>query len=221
MEEATPVELQLARLDQEIAAGENDIREALTALATSSFEREEAARRLAETQDERVALRRKVEALHDDLKRHPRQTAFTYEGREYSRALAESDLRKKLCRMEALDASIASRTRILEAKGAGVGAGERTLIAMEERRAKLEVQAEGMRSEFEELKGLDQGGQLRIDSSRIAYAEGLAESIRRRLGVSRKMLETRQIVSDTCIDPTCGPNRSVTELADAALGRSR
>ncbi|MBI5368817.1 MAG: hypothetical protein HZA54_17410 [Planctomycetes bacterium] len=220
IEEAIPIEVQLGRLDQDVVATEGAIREGVKRVATSAFERDEAAQRRDQTRERRGGLLADVAALNADLKKCPKHPKFTYAGKEYTRAAVESDLRSKIEKVKVLEAHLASQERIVKIREAAVASEERDLIAIGERRSKLEIDAETLRAQHQELLALDTAGKAGMDTSRLAEAEKLALSIKRKLAIGRKMLETGQLVDEGGIHPVQIPDRSVTEMADEVLGQT-
>ncbi len=219
IEEAIPIDVQLGRLDTDVAGTETAIREGVKHVATAAFERDEAIERQDQLRDRRKGLLRDIEALSEHLKQSPSRQKFIYEGREFSRLAVEGDLRQKVEKVTVLDEHLKSQHQIVEIRSAGVASEERNLAALAGRRSKLEIQAETLRAEYEQLKSLDQAGKAGVDTSRLAEAEKLAQGIKRKLGISRKMLESGQLCDENGIRPVVVPERSATELADDLLAR--
>ncbi len=219
IEDAIPIDVQLGRLDQDVAGAEESIRECVRLAATAAFERDQAAERLEQLEDRRKGLLRDIAVMNEDLKKAPDRQKFVYDGREYGRFAVESDLRAKVGKAEVLGAHLQAQEKMVAIRSAGVANEEQKLASLAQRRSRLEIQSETLRAEYQHLTALDTAGKAGVDTSRLAEAEKLAAAIQRKLAISRKMIESGQLCDESGIRPVIVPQRSVTELADDLLYR--
>lgn len=213
----TPIEFDLKRLKTAIDDIEPQVRAAQKALAELDVAREYVQKdvaRLEQTLRETEQQMRQVRAMLGQ-----QLDSYVVSGTTYSRTQLENDLARRLDRFEELEAELNAKKEILKQQDAAFAAAEKKVLAFQRQKDQLLAQAERLRAELDLVRSQQAAGQVRVDDSRVAEAQKLAEDVEKRIKVLQRTTERES--RDSGLIDLPKDERPAIERFDARFGKQQ
>lgn len=184
--DAVPLEWELKRARQMIAALEPEIRDNATRIAREKIQVAALDRQLDDT---RVALAKAesdIKRLSDDLDSD--STVYSYAGRTYTSVQVKNDLGNRFKRFKTRQATAEKLEQMLSSREASLRAAHDRMDAMLGAKRQLEVEIENLQARVGALRVAQTSSQLNLDDSHLSYTRELLNEIATRIDVEEETM---------------------------------
>ncbi|HET6430400.1 MAG TPA: hypothetical protein VFJ30_18440 [Phycisphaerae bacterium] len=175
-------EVELASLKEDIARSEDGLKQAQTGLASQ---------------------RQRLTAPNVE---------FVIYGQRYSRQEVKEDLARRLDRVREAEVILAGKQRLLTAREQSLRAAMEMLAKTRGRKSLLEEKVSSLAAQHRLVKAASAGSQFQVDNSKLAQAEKLIQSIRKRLDVAERVLAHEARFTETIPVDTVSEGDLLTEV---------
>jgi chromosome segregation ATPase len=189
-----PVEFELQRARQMIAALEPEIRTHKQQIAREELELERFHQNLKGEEDGLTKKWTEIERLRADLGHG--DSNFVYAGHTYTAKQVESDLSNRFDRYQTKEATVDKLKKIVEARKKGLAAAQDKLKALIASKRQLEVEVENLEARLKMVEVAKATSQLNIDDSQLARTRDLLKDIEARIEVDAQLANAEDVVLD-------------------------
>jgi len=212
---SVPVEFEIDRARNEIAALKPAIEEAIEAVVKAEFEVSRLEKEIVATRDELNREGHELQALNDHLKKGD----FHLTG---GTAYSEKDLRslsaQKLDTYKRIKATLADKQDTLKIRQKNVTAARQVLDSMKTARRELTARVEGIEARLNQIKASRAASEYSIDDSAVGRAKQSVTDLELKLEQMSRIDELKGEFADRDTLNPVDPTRDVSREIDAEFG---
>lgn len=220
VEEAVPIEFQLKRaqdmlqneLEPEIRRMKHSVAESEVDLKRMTAQLEQRATSLSRMRDEMLTR-------NDQLKSG--KTSFTISNVSYSKKELETDLSKRLERVQIAERTLSSEEQVLAAKKRALAENEAKVVEMLGAREQLSMQIKELEARVSAVKAAETIQGTQFDESKLAEVRGLLDRVGAKVEVRERELALEGQTTDLIPVQTDSDAKNISAEVDAYFGQKR
>jgi len=211
---SVPVEFEIERARNEIAALKPAIEDAIESVVKAEFEVDRLNKEIVATRDELNGEGRQLQALNDRL----RSGDFHLTGgAPYSEKDLKSDLAQKLDHYKLVKSTLAEKQETLKIRQKNLTSARQGLEAMKNAKRELSARVEGIEARLNQIKATRAASDVSFDESAVGRAKQTVSDLEVKLEQMARIDELKGEFSDrghVTVDPT----RDVSKEVEAEFG---
>ena len=212
VKESVPVEFQIDRARNMVEDLSPEIRNAMHIIAKEEVELEKLNKRVASCEAKASKDQNEILRLQADLQSGG--TKFRYAGRSYSADQVRQDLSRRFNRFKVADDTLASLTKMRDAREKNLDASRQKLAAMINARRQLDVDIANLEAKRKLVEVAQATSDYKFDDSQLARTKELISDIRTRLDVQAKLANADVDVDTEIILNESTPEDITNQVAD-------
>lgn len=215
--DAVPIQFEIDRAKQEIAALEPAIHDHIEALARAQVDVEMLDQEIAVTKANLDREAQQMVALNDSLKSGRFQ--LTSGGSTYTADDLKADLAHRLDQYRNGKAVLLAKEETLKVRRENVAAAEKGLEEMRDQRRTLMTEVEGIEAKLKQVEATQNQNEFTYDATPLARVKQTVAELKRRVEVKARVVEqegrfTNRLLPTAAIEPS----RDICTEIDAELG---
>lgn len=192
IQESIPIEVEIKRARDMIADLKPEIADNLQLIAREEVEVARLTKEVGGRQELLAKSKRDILRLKDDLQ--DKDARYVYAGRHYSEDQVRDNLASRFKQYQTQEATTSKMEKILEAREKNLEACRRKLDEMLAAKRQLEVEVENMQARLTMVQVAETSSQMAINDSQLSQTRQLLDTIRTRIDVAEKMVNSEGIL---------------------------
>ncbi|MDB5350920.1 MAG: hypothetical protein JWN86_2167 [Planctomycetota bacterium] len=209
---SVPVEFEIDRAKQEIAALKPAIDDAIEAVVKAEFEVGRLEKEIVATREELNLEGRQLQALNEHLKTGDLHLTG---GVAYSEKELKNDLARKMDHYKLVKNVLGEKQETLKIRQKNVLSARQGLEAMKTAKRDLTARVEGIEARLNQIKAARTSNEYSFDESAVGRAKETVTELEAKLEQMARIDELKGQFSDRSITITVDPTRDVTKEIDA------
>jgi len=209
---SVPIEFEIDRARQEIAALEPAINGAIENLVRAEVEAEQLDKEIASTRNELNREGRELQALNEHLK-----TGDTHltGGVAYTTKEVKSDLARRMDHYRLVKNILGEKQETLKIRQKNVLTAREGLVAMQNAKRDLVARVEGIEARLNQIKASRTSNEFNFDDSAVGQAKKTVSELESKLEQMARVDDLKGKYADRGVSITIDPTRDVTKEIDA------
>lgn len=209
---SVPIEWEIKRARQMIADLKPEIARNLHVVAREEVGVKNLAEQIATKEEQLTKSKTEIMRLSSDLESG--SVRFVYAGRSYSGDQVREDLSNRFKQFKVSEQTTNKLAQVLAAREKNLDAARRKLDEMLAAKRELEVEVESLQARLTMVEVAQTSNPVSIDDSHLSGTRQLLESIRTRIDVAERLVDSEGVVSGTIqLEDPASPEL-LSEIAD-------
>lgn len=209
---SVPVEFEIERARNEIAALKPAIEDAIESVVKAEFEVDRLNKEIVATREELNAEGRTLQALNDRLKSGDLHLTS---GEVYTEKQIKSDLAQKLDHYKLVKSTLAEKQETLKIRQKNLTSARQGLEAMKNAKRELTARVEGIEARLNQIKASRTSNEFNFDDSAVGQAKKTITELESKLEQMARVDDLKGKYADRGVSITIDPTRDVTKEIDA------
>jgi len=209
---SVPIEFEIDRARQEIAALKPAINDAIEALVRAEVEAEHLQKDIASTRDELNSEGRALQALNQHLRTGDLHLTG---GVAYSEKEIKNDLARRMDHYKLVKNILSEKQETLKVRQKNVVSAREGLTAMQNAKRDLIARVEGIEARLNQIKANRTSNEFNFDDSAVGQAKKTVSELESKLEQMARYDDLKGKYADRGVSITVEPGRDVTKEIDA------